>query len=182
MKQELKNNWIKFVVGWAIVFGIRMIPFRVPNIEPLTATQMPFAKKFGWFGGFIFGFLSIVAFDAVTSGIGVWTWVTAGAFGLLGVLASFFFKNREGNMKNFVFFGIAGTLFYDAITGLTIGPIFWGQSFVEAFIGQIPFTLYHLSGNIVFSAAISPLIHRWVTGNEKLEANHAREAFGFAKK
>lgn len=165
----IKNNWIKFIIGWAVVFLIRLIPFRLPNVEPVLATQMPFAKRFGWFGGFLFGFLSIVLYDSVTSGIGAWTWITAGMFGLVGVLAFFFFKKKKANPKNFLLFGILGTLLYDAVTGLAMGPLLFGQTFMVALIGQIPFTLYHLGGNIVFSLVISPVVYRWVVENDALE-------------
>jgi len=75
LDNKKKNNifltgWVKFLIGWIVVFGIRLIPFRVPNVEPLTATQMPFAKKFGGIGGFVFGFVSILIFDLATSGVG----------------------------------------------------------------------------------------------------------------
>ena len=180
-KEDFKTGWIKFLVGWIIVFGIRLIPFRVPNVEPLTATQMPFAKKFGWIGGFIFGFLSILIFDVVTSRVGMWTWVTAGAYGFLGIGAAAFFKNRESTPVNYLKFGILATILYDAVTGLSIGPIFWGQSFMEALMGQIPFTAYHLLGNIVFSLLVSPLLYRWVIENKGFEPQFIVEKIKFAK-
>lgn len=182
MKYNFKNDWVKFIVGCVIVFAIRLIPFRVPNVEPLTATQMPFAKRFGWVFGFLFGFLNIIFFDAVTSGIGVWTWVTAVAFGVLGIGAAAFFKTREATRKNFLIFGVLGTIFYDAVTGLSIGPLFFGQSFVESLTGQIPFTMYHLAGNIAFSLLVSPLVYRWVVENKAFETARVFHKFGFAKK
>jgi len=120
-------------------------------------------------GGFLFAGLSIVLFDAVTSGIGVWTLVTALAYGALGAGAYYFFKNRESKTKNYVLFAIFGTLFYDVVTGLTIGPLLWGQPFVVALIGQIPFTLMHLVGNVTFAAVVSPLLYKWVVENKQLE-------------
>src|SRR3989338_3324 len=164
-----KKDWLKFAAGWAAVFAIRLIPFRPPNVEPVLATQMPFAKKFGWLGGFVFGFLSIFLFDSVTSGIGSWTFITGAAYGLLGVGAHFFFRNRRSSARNYLVYGIIGTILYDAATGLSIGPLFFGQSFIEAFAGQIPFTINHLLGNIVLSVAVSPIIYRWVAANEKLD-------------
>lgn len=180
MRHYFKNDWIKFVAGWAIVFAVRLIPFRVPNIEPLTAVQMPFAKRFGWAGGFLFGFLSIVFFDAVTSGIGVWTWVTAFAFGALGTGAGFFFGRRPPTRKNFLVYAVLGTIAYDAVTGLSIGPLFWGQSFSEALSGQIPFTLYHLAGNAAFSVLLSPLIYQWIVENKALAAASVFKRIGFS--
>lgn len=169
MKLEFTTGWLKFLLGWVVVFLFRLIPFRPPNFEPMLATIMPFSKKFGLFGSFVFGFLGIVLFDAVTSGWGVWTWITAFAYGILGFGARLFFKNREATVKNFLSFGIVGTIFYDAITGLTLGPIFQGQPFMVALTGQIPFTLMHLLGTVVFATLLSPALYRWVVQNEVLE-------------
>ena len=173
MKYEFATGWMKFALGWVAVFLFRLIPFRPPNVEPMLATIMPFSKRYGIVGSFLFGFLGIVLFDAVTSGWGIWTLVTALAYGLLGIGARFFFKDRDASVKNFLGFGIVGTIFYDAVTGLTIGPIFEGQSFMVALMGQIPFTLMHLLGTIVFAALLSPALYRWVVQNEKLEFSTA---------
>lgn len=157
-----------------LVFLFRLIPFRPPNFEPMLATMMPFSKRYGYAGSFLFGFLGIVLFDAVTSGWGAWTWVTALAYGALGVAARFFFKNRAASVGNFLGFGIVGTILYDAATGLTIGPIFQGQPFMVALAGQIPFTLMHLLGTVVFATLLSPAIYRWVVQNERLELSFLR--------
>ena len=160
------NTSLKMIIGWTAVFLFRLIPFRPPNFEPMLATVMPFSKRFGVIGSFLFGFLGIVLFDAVTSGWGEWTWVTAFAYGFVGIGSHFFFKNHEASVKNFVGFGIVGTLFYDAITGLTIGPLFHGQSFAIALAGQIPFTLMHLLGTVVFAVVLSPAVYRWVVEDD----------------
>ena len=128
-----------------VVFGIRLIPFRPPNVEPILATQMPFAKRYGWQGGFLFGFCSIFFFDLATSGIGSWTWITAVAYGLLGPLSFLLLKNKQNRPLAYATVGVIGTLAYDAVTGLSIGPLFYSQPFMEALVGQIPFTLMHES-------------------------------------
>lgn len=163
-----KKDWLKFVIGWVVCFAIRLIPFRPPNVEPILATQMPFAKNYGWLGGFVFGFLSIFLFDLVTSGIGSWTFITGVTYGILGVGAYLFFRNRASKAKHYLAYGIISTIIYDAVTGLSIGTLFFGQTFMSALIGQIPFTINHLLGNIVFSLALSPAIYRWVIINENL--------------
>lgn len=165
-----RKNWLKFLIGWLAVFLTRLLPFRPPNMEPVLATLMPFAKEFGAPGGFIFGFLSITLFDAFVGKIGVWTLITGVAYGLLGVGAAWFFKHRKASALNFLAYGIIGTILYDAATGLTIGPIFWEQPFWEALTGQIPFTLLHLAGNIALSLGASPIIYRWVVANKNLES------------
>lgn len=114
--------------------------------------------------------------------MGMWTWVTASAYGFLGVGAAAFFKNRESTPMNYLKFGVLATILYDAVTGLSIGSLFWGQSFIEALIGQIPFTAYHLAGNIVFSLLVSPLLYRWVVENKNFEAHSIVEWLRVATK
>lgn len=168
---SIKTGWLKLLIGWTAVFLIRLIPFRPANFEPMLATMMPFATRFGYLTSFFFGFLSIVVFDAVTSGIGVWTLVTATAYGALGIGAQLYFKKREATTKNFLTFGIAGTVLYDIATGLTTGPLFFHQPFMVAVVGQIPFTLMHVLGTVVFTLALSPALYRWVVKNDALEIN-----------
>ncbi len=177
MRFSLTTGALKFLLGWTVVFLFRLIPFRPPNFEPMLATIMPFSKRFGLLGSFLFGFLGIVLFDAVTSGWGSWTWVTAVAYGMLGIGSQLYFRNREASVRNFLSFGVMGTLFYDAVTGLTIGPIFQSQPFIVALTGQIPFTLMHLLGTIVFATLLSPALYRWVVQSEALEVR----LFGFRR-
>lgn len=172
---------LKFVIGWLVVFLIRLIPFRPPNVEPMLATVMPFSKRYGVWGSMGFAFFGILLFDAVTSGIGMWTWITAVAYALLAAGAYWYFKNRAASIKNFVVFGIVGTILYDAVTGLSVGPLFFGQPFMEALVGQIPFTLMHLGGTVGFSIVLSPLLYRWVIKNEELELPALARRFGLAQ-
>jgi uncharacterized membrane protein len=164
-----KKNWFKFIIGLVVCLFIRLIPFRPPNIEPMLATQMPFSKAFGALAGFLFAFSSIALYDLVTHTLGMWSLITASTYGVLGLLASWYFKNRKANIRNFFIFAIFGTLFFDAITGLSIGPLFFHQTFTSAFMGQIPFTMMHLLGNVSFALLLSPAIYRYVIENKKLE-------------
>ena len=156
-----KKNCLKYIFAFIIVFIARLIPFRAPNIEPIMSIQMPFSKAYGMLMTFMFGVLSIVTYDSVTSGLGIWTLVTALAYGFVGIGSSFYFKNRKG-WKSYASYAVIATLFYDAITGLTIGPLFFHQSFMVSLVGQIPFTLMHLLGNVSFAIILSPAIERWV--------------------
>lgn len=139
---------------------------RAPNVEPIMATLMPLGKTYGKLMAFVFGFASIALYDSVTSGFGVWTLVTAVAYGLLGLGASYFFKNRSG-WKNYALYAVIATIFYDAVTGLTIGPLFFHQSFAVSLVGQIPFTLLHLLGNVSFAIVLSPVIEGWLSKEGK---------------
>ncbi len=163
----MNKNWFKYILGFVGVLLIRLIPFRAPNIEPILAAQMPFARKYGSLASFSFGFLSIIVYDLLTSGVGSWTMVTAFAYGFLGLGASYFFKNRSG-WKNYAIYAVIGTILYDAVTGLTVGPIFFDQPFIAALIGQIPFTALHLLGNVSFAIILSPVIEMWVSKESKI--------------
>ena len=160
------KNWIKYIITFVSVFAIRLIPFRAPNVEPVMTAIMPFGKVYGWITAFSFGFLSIVFYDSVTSGLGIWTLVTAIAYGSLGVGAHYFFKNRSG-WKNYAVYAAVATVIYDAVTGLTVGPLFFHQSFIVSLVGQIPFTVMHLLGNVSFAIVLSPVIEKWVAKEEK---------------
>ncbi len=153
------KNYFKFSIALVACLLVRLVPFRMPNVEPLMATVMPFSKVYGVFFSFSFAVLSILSYDLVTNTLGVQTFFTLFAYGAVGVWSFYFFKNREANVSNFVKFSIMGTLFFDAITGLTVGPIFFGQSFLMVLSGQIPFTVYHLLGNIIFASVLSPAIY-----------------------
>ena len=168
MRFSVSSGTLKFLIGWAAVFLFRLIPFRPPNFEPMLATMMPFSKRYGIVGSFLFGFLGIVFYDAITSGWGSWTAVTAVCYGLLGVAAHLFFKNRDASVKNFLLFGIPATVLYDAVT-MMIGPVFMQQPFLLALTGQGSFTLMHLAGTVVFSVLLSPVLYLWVVRNEALE-------------
>lgn len=167
--ETYKKNWLKFVLGFVVCLLIRLIPLRPPNIEPILATQMPFSRAYGAYAGFIFAFLSIVIYDLVTGTLGVWTLLTAGVYGVLGFWAFFYFKKHQASALNYARFAVIGTLFFDAVTGLSIGPLFFGQSFSSAFVGQIPFTAMHLLGNVSFALLLSPAIYRFIIENKKLE-------------
>ena len=61
------------------------------------------------------------------------------------------------------------TLAFDAITGPVIPALFFGGNFMALTVAQIPFTLYHLLGNVALAVALSPLIEKYVVANEAWE-------------
>lgn len=166
---SIKTGGIKFVLGWVVVFLVRLFPFRPPNFEPILATLMPYSKRYGAVPSFFFAFLSIALFDIMTGKTGMWTLITGAAYGALGIGAYFFFRNRESSIRNYLTFGIIGTILYDAVTGLSVGPLFYGQPFMAALVGQIPFTLMHLLGTVIFAVVISPAVHKWIVSNDTLD-------------
>jgi len=160
-----KKNWFKYIIAFLSVFAFRLIPFRAPNVEPIMAVLMPFGKTYGKLYAFLFGSLSIVFFDLITSGLGIWTLITALTYGFLGIGAQYFFKNRSG-WKNYALYSFVAIILYDAITGLTVGPLMYGTPFIVALVGQIPFTALHLLGGVSFAIVLSPSIERWVKVKE----------------
>ncbi len=153
------STFSKVILGLFFSLLLRLIPFRAPNIEPILAVTMPFSKYFGALTGFYFAVLSIVIYDTLTSTLGIQTFFTAGAYGLVAIFSYYYFKKYEPDRWHFVQCAVIGTLFFDAATGLTVGPLFFHQSFLQALIGQIPFTLLHLLGNITFAFILSPAIY-----------------------
>lgn len=157
----------KYILTFLGVLLIRLIPFRAPNVEPIMTIIMPFGKVYGAIMSFSFGFFSIVIYDSITSGIGIWTLITALSYGFLGLGAQYYFKNHSG-WKNYASYAVIATIFYDVITGLTIGPLFFHQSFMMSLVGQIPFTILHLLGNVSFAIVLSPVIERWLVKENKV--------------
>lgn len=178
-KEKSSFDLIKMIVGWVLTFILRLIPFRPPNIEPILAVQMPFTKKFGFLAGFLFAFLNMVLFDLVTGKIGLWTLLTASAYGLLALFSHWYFKNRKSTSLNFALHAVYATLIFDTLTGLTIGPLFFGQSFISALSGQFIFTVYHLLGNVTLAFVFSPLIYRFLVTNPKISFAYLKQRLAF---
>lgn len=161
------NELPKIVISFIIVLFFRLIP-HPPNFEGVTGTLMPLSKRFGKIIAISFGILSVIIFDMISGTIGPWTLFTAGSFALIGYFSAWFFSKRKATRKNFILFAIPATIIYDIITGIVSGMVLFGQSFIVTFYGQIPFTIYHLAGNIIFAGFISPLIYSWVLTNQNL--------------
>ncbi len=160
------SHSITYAIGLLVVLAVRLAP-HPPNVEPIMATMMPFAKRGGWFSGMLFCLLAILGFDFLTGTLGIWSLVTAGTYAFLGIVAGFALKGNDNKIRHYVLFAILGTLFYDAVTGIGMGMLLFDQPFLPTVLGQIPFTLWHLSGNMVLSIVLSPALYRWVVSNPK---------------
>ena len=140
-------------------FLFRLLPLRAPNVEPIMASLMPTARKYGAIVGFLFGFLSIFIYDTVTH-FGSWTWIAGITYGLVGAVSALYFSKMKASPLNFAIFALFATIFYDLITGVLFAPMFH-QTMLTALMLQIPFTVLHLAGNIGFALTISPILNRW---------------------
>lgn len=163
----------KYAAGFVgtLVFRVLSPFFGMWNVSPLMATELTGSKAYGpWVSGF-YGALSIVLLDLVVGRVGSWTLVTALTYGAIGVWGAFFFKNRSATARNFVLASIVGTLFFDLVTGVLMGPLVYGQPWAEAMLGQIPFTVRHLAGNVFFASVLAPWFYRKIMDNPKWELN-----------
>jgi hypothetical protein len=157
-----KKNYFKILLVLILCLLARLIPFRMPNVEPILAATMPIGRTSGAFAGFSFAVLSILLFDVITGTLGVQTFFTALAYGAIALWSVNYFKKREEKTLDYVRFAIMGTLVFDALTGLTVGPLFFNQSFIGSLVGQIPFTAFHLLGNVAFALILSPAIYHFM--------------------
>lgn len=162
-----KKNYFKFSLALLLCLLVRLIPFRAPNVEPIMTTTMPMSRAYGALVGFSFAVLSILLYDVMTGTLGLQTFFTASAYGLIGLVSASYFKKQKIDKWSYVRVAVVGTLFFDAMTGLTVGPIFFHQSFFASLVGQIPFTVLHLVSNIVFAFALSPLIYNFLIKKKK---------------
>lgn len=173
--QTTPKNYFKFFATLILCLFVRLIPFRAPNVEPILAATMPVGRVYGALSGFSFAFLSILLYDLLTHTVGMQTFFTAGAYGLVGLASAYYFQKQKGKTMDYVRFAIVGTLFFDAVTGLTVGPIFFHQSFIGSLVGQIPFTALHLLGNVTLAAILSPGIYHFL-----IRKKPVRNAFSIA--
>ncbi len=156
----LKNKF-KILIVFVGCLLFRLLPLRAPNVEPIMASIMPLSRKYGAMLGFIFGFLSIFIYDSLTH-FGSWTWIAAITYGLIGALATLYFKKFKSSPVNFAIFAALATIVFDLVTGVLFAPMF-NESIGTALILQIPFTILHLTGNIAFAFLLSPVLNRWFT-------------------
>jgi len=168
------SAWLKYGIVFLGVMLFRLLPFRAPNVEPLLSAVMPLTKRYGALEGVLFAVTSIVLYDLLTAGVGVWTWVTALAYAFLAIGAHYYFLNRQPTRGNFVTFSVLSVIAYDLFTGLTVGPLAYNQTFSAALVGQIPFTVLHLMGAVLFAVVMSPLLYRWLQASEAPAPSVAR--------
>lgn len=161
----------KYAAGFVGTFVFRLAsPFvGAWNISPLMATELAGAKAYGpWVGG-AYGAVSIALLDLLVGKVGLWTLVTAISYGVVGVWGARFLTKRTASARNFALASVVGTLFFDLVTGVLMGPLLFGQPWAEAALGQAPFTLRHLAGNVFFALVLAPWFYRRIMSNPRWE-------------
>lgn len=164
------QNTLKYIIGLLVVIALRIVP-HPPNVEPIMSSMMPYSKKWGWLSGLLFCLIAVLGYDVATGTFGTWSLITAGTYAALGAVAGWYFKGKDNKIRYYLAFSIVATLVYDAITGIGMGMLLFKMPFMTVLTGQIPFTLYHLAGNVALSVTVSPLLYAWVVANPKLETS-----------
>jgi len=162
------------LIAKAIVLGVGLgstVVLRLarlfPNNDPIMAVVLPCAKR-DRTAAFVFPVLAMVVFDFVSHRVGVWTAVTAGTYGFLGLGFSYLYAHlarcgRKVGRMAFLASGAAGVVLFDFVTGPIMSSLIFDMPFTQAFMGQIPFTARHLASVSVYALAISPLLD-WSLG------------------
>ena len=163
---------VLFGIGLGASTALRLARF-FPNNDPIMAVTLPYAKR-GRVAALAFPVVAMVLFDLLSGKVGVWTLVTAGTYGTLGLGFSFLYKalaerGRVVGPMTFLLSGIAGVLVFDFVTGPILSSALFPMSFAQAFVGQIPFTLKHLVSVSIYAVVISPLVDWALGGIERLE-------------
>ena len=145
----------KYLTGFLVANLYRLL--RVfPNSDPLMGFILPAAKNLKWWKAPLFAFASMFVFDIFTSGIGLWTWVTASTYALIALGFHFYLKEKKSTFKLFISSGVFGVLIFDLITGPIMSSFLFKQTFLIAILGQIPFTVMHLISVVFGIVIISP--------------------------
>jgi hypothetical protein len=161
-----------FGLGLGVSTALRWARF-FPNNDPIMAVTLPYAKR-GRVAAAAFPALAMVLFDLLSRRVGIWTLVTAGTYGLIGLGFSSLYSKRAAHGRvvgrgTFFLSGIAGVLVFDFITGPVMSSALFQMSFAQAFVGQVPFTIKHLVSVSLYAVVVSPLLD-WALGRvERVE-------------
>lgn len=154
------SSLARFSASFVLCLLLRFVPFRPPNVEPVLAFALPVGSFYGPLASGVFAAFSIVAYDALTAGLGSWTLVAAASYGLVGIAAGHFGRTKRALWSQLLF-ALAATMFYDVLTGVVASALLFDMPWYQALVGQVPFTINHVIGTLVLTAAISPLLSRW---------------------
>lgn len=166
----------KFGLSMVFCNAYRLLRF-IPNNDPIMGCMLPFCREGKWWNSALFAFLTMVSFDIVTAKVGIWTLVTAGTYAAIGILFYWYYRGKAKiGIKTYLGSGIAGVLLFDFITGPIMSSWMFGMTFMEALVGQIPFTILHLISVSAFVLILTPLLDRHLINHPKLEDSNVWQA------
>ncbi len=168
-REVKKLALVKYALSILFCNAYRLLRI-IPNNDPIMGCMLPFAKKDKWWQGALFALLTMVSFDFITMRVGLWTLVTALTYAGLGTGFHLYYKKvGEVKLKHYLGSGVLGVLVFDFVTGVLFGPALFGTSHLQAFIGQVPFTVMHLLTATGFILILTPLFDRTIVSNPALE-------------
>jgi len=160
---------VKYLLSMLFCNAYRLLRI-IPNNDPIMGCMLPFSRQDRWWHASLFAFATMVSFDFVTMKVGIWTLVTGLTYAGLGLLFHRLYKKiGKVKMKHYLGSGIIGVLIFDFVTGILFGPAMFGMSFMQALIGQIPFTIMHLITVSAFILILTPVLDRAIVCNRALE-------------
>ncbi len=104
---------VLFGVGLGVSTTLRLAHL-FPNKDPIMAVMLPYAKR-GRVAAVAFPVAAMLLFDLLAQQVDIWTLVTAGNYGLIGLGFSFLYgafsrRGRRVTRMTYVVSGIAGAL------------------------------------------------------------------------
>jgi hypothetical protein len=129
-----------------------------PGIDPIAGILLFVPRTFSrvlWYAIIV---ASVILYDVITVGFGIWTLSVVAVYMLIAIAYNKF-RLPSQSWSTMMIRGIAMTVVFDVLTGLTVGPLLFGQPFAVALMGQIPFTLIHLVGNCLLISGYCMVIH-----------------------
>lgn len=170
---------VKYALSMLFCNSYRFLRF-IPNNDPIMGCMLPFSRQGRWWQPALFAFLTMLTFDLITMKVGIWTLVTASTYGFLGLLFHFVYKRmKKVKLRHYLGSGVVGVLIFDFVTGVVFGPAMFGIGYMQALIGQIPFTALHLLSVSAFILILTPLLDRAVISNPSLEDSAVLNRFKF---
>lgn len=162
-------KFLKYLISIIFCNAFRLLRF-IPNNDPIMGCMLPFSRQDKWWQGALFAFITMISFDLMTSGIGIWTLATAGTYAGLGLGFHLAYKRiGKVKLKHYLGSGIIGVLVFDFVTGVLLGPTMFGMNYMQALIGQIPFTIVHLLTVTAFILILTPVFDTSIVNNPALE-------------
>lgn len=142
------------VLSAIAIVGRSLFAF-IPNVQPVTAIIILTGLFLGPLSGIIIAIV-ITYLSNMILGMGIWTIWQIISWALIGLLAGLIGKTRFIQMPIIVLFGFISGYLYGFIISLTTYQI--SGKFWPYYIAGLPFDTYHAIGNVIFIAAIFPIM------------------------
>lgn len=151
---------LSFIVGAAVSGAVLKAMGAPPNIELLMPFVIALGLVFGPVYGFVSGALIRALYDGYLSWAGPWTVFTAASYGVVGLLVGFAGRAKlTWSRGELVLLAAVLTLVYDVLTMAAFG-LMLGMPLSALVAGQVPFTVAHVLGNVLFVVVFAPALQK----------------------